>query len=181
MFIFRPMLIAAILFCSMFTALAQSNRDEAIELFRAGKYEKALPILEARVAEEKRDRLAWIYLGPVLAKLDRVKEAKAAFLNHKNVYRENVPVYEKKLQITNRPQAVFTSKARNNGVTGAVAVAVEMLSDGKIGFVFPFVELPDGLTENAVKAARSIKFEPPWQNGKPVTTVNIIEYKFETY
>ncbi len=58
---------------------------------------------------------------------------------------------------------------------------VEMQSDGKIGFVQPSVELPNGLTENAVRAARSIKFEPAWKDGKPVTTVSILDYGFSIY
>ncbi len=60
-----------------------------------------------------------------------------------------------------------------------MSIAVEMRGDGKIGFVVPFVELPDGLTESSVKAANSLKFEQ--KDGKPVTTVNIIDYSFNTY
>ena len=61
------------------SAYSQSNRDEGIELYRAGEYEKALPILQARVAEEKRDRVAWNYLGAVLIKLSKTKKAKLHF------------------------------------------------------------------------------------------------------
>ncbi len=163
-------------------AYSQSDREQGIELFRNGEYEKALPILQARVVEEKRDRPAWIYLGAVLVKLGKLDEARAAFRNRNTVYKENVPtVYDKKLKITNRPQAIYPSNARSKGTSGVVSIAVEMRGDGKIGFVVPFVELPDGLTESSVKAANSLKFEPAWKDGKPVTTVNIIDYSFNTY
>ncbi|MBA2334802.1 MAG: energy transducer TonB [Blastocatellia bacterium] len=163
-------------------AYSQSDREQGIELFRSGEYEKALPILQARVVEEKRDRPAWIYLGAVLVKLGKLDEAKAAFGNHKTIYKGSISaVYEKKLKIINRPQAIYSSKARSKGTSGTVSIAVEMRGDGKIGFVVPFVELPDGLTESSVKAANSLKFEPAWKDGKPVTTVNIIDYSFNTY
>lgn len=163
------------------SAYSQSNRDEGIELFRAGEYEKALPILQARVAEEKRDRVAWNYLGAVLVMLGKTEDAKAAFRSPKGIYTENIPVYDKEIKIMKKPQAVYSANARSRGTSGTVRVAVEMLSDGKIGFVQPFIELPDGLTENAVRAAKSIKFEPAWKDGKPVTVVTILEYSFDTY
>ncbi len=163
------------------SAYSQSNRDEGIELYRAGEYEKALLILQARVAEEKRDRVAWNYLGAVLVKLSKTKEAKAAFRSPKGIYTENIPVYDRNLKITSKPQAIYSANARSQGTSGTVRVAVEMQSDGKIGFVQPFVELPNGLTENAVRAARSIKFEPAWKDGKPVTTVTILDYGFSIY
>lgn len=163
------------------SAYSQSNRDEGIEFFRSAEYEKALPLLQARVTEEKRDRVAWNYLGAVLVKLEKIDEAKAAFRSPKGIYTENIPAYDKKLKITNRPQAYYSASARRGEVSGTVRVAVEFRSDGKIGFVFPFVELPEGLTESAVKAARSVKFEPAWKDGKPVTTVNILEYRFSIF
>jgi hypothetical protein len=42
-------------------------------------------------------------------------------------------------------------------------------------------ELPDGLTEQAVKAARMMRFLPEEKDNIPVSTTKIIEYSFMIY
>ncbi len=92
-----------------------------------------------------------------------------------------MPVYDKPLKIISKPAVGYTEAARRNKVEGNIKVAVEFGADGKIGFVFPFQDLPDGLTANVVNAAKSIKFESAVTNGKPVTTVSVIEYSFSIF
>jgi hypothetical protein len=58
---------------------------------------------------------------------------------------------------------------------------VEFGWDGKIKAVVAFKKLPMGLTENAVNAARGIKFEPATKNGKPITAIKIITNTFSIH
>jgi len=41
--------------------------------------------------------------------------------------------------------------------------------------------LPDGLTEKAIAAARSIRFQPAQKDGRPVSQYAVIEYSFNIY
>lgn len=54
-------------------------------------------------------------------------------------------------------------------------------ADRKIGYVVLLNRLDYGLEQSAIRAARSIQFEPRCVDGKPVDTVATIEYTFYTY
>jgi len=55
------------------------------------------------------------------------------------------------------------------------------LFSGQIGSVEATKELPDGLTEQAILAAKRIKFSPARQNGRPITVTKQVEYSFSIY
>lgn len=80
--------------------------------------------------------------------------------------------------ITSKPRANYTDYARFYQITGAVRVRVTFLANGKLGTVTPVSELPFGLTQEAIKAAKSITFKPAIKNGVPVATTMIVEYVF---
>lgn len=84
----------------------------------------------------------------------------------------------KPLRILSKSTAQYTDEARRNGVSGTIKLRVTFLASGAIGDVTPISELPGGLTENAVAAAKNIKFEPATTDGTPVTVTKIIEYSF---
>jgi outer membrane biosynthesis protein TonB len=92
-----------------------------------------------------------------------------------------VPVYDRKIKLTKKPQPVYTKRARRNRISGSIKVVAEFLGDGKIGFVFPLETLPDGLTESAVNAAKATEFDPAVKDGKPVAVLMVLEYSFLTY
>jgi TonB family protein len=58
---------------------------------------------------------------------------------------------------------------------------VVFLSTGEIGSIAPVTALPDGLTEQAIAAARQIKFTPAMRNGTPITVTKLVEYSFSIY
>ncbi len=86
-----------------------------------------------------------------------------------------------KLQIISKPLARFTDNARRNETEGSVRLRVVFTASGQIGNVVPVSGLPDGLTEQAMVAARQIKFEPATRNNKPITVTKIVEYNFTIY
>lgn len=85
------------------------------------------------------------------------------------------------LMIVSKPRPGYTDDARINNVQGTVKLRVEFLASGRIGSVEPVHGLPDGLTEQAIEAARRIQFRPKQENGKPVTVTRQIEYTFSIY
>jgi hypothetical protein len=61
---------------------------------------------------------------------------------------------------------------------GTVTLRVQFLADGQIGEFTPFSGLPEGLTENAVEAARQIKFQPALKNGVLVSVTKQVQYSY---
>ncbi len=80
-----------------------------------------------------------------------------------------------------KPRATYTDAARSNDVEGSVRVKVTLLASGEIGSITPINTLPFGLTEQAIAAARQIRFTPKIVNGIPVSVIVTIDYSFSFY
>jgi TonB family protein len=85
------------------------------------------------------------------------------------------------LNITFKPRASYTEGARLSGTQGVVRVAVLFGSNGRIDSVLILKRLGHGLDAEAVRAARQMRFTPRMKDGKPVSTVRIVEYSFAIY
>lgn len=85
------------------------------------------------------------------------------------------------LKIVSKPRANYTDAARQNQVQGTVTLRVTFTASGAIGSISPVSGLPYGLTEQAISAARSIRFEPAKKNGVAQTTVKQVQYSFTIY
>lgn len=85
------------------------------------------------------------------------------------------------IKITSKPKPPFTDAARQNQIQGVVRLRVTFLASGQIGSISPVQGLSGGLTEQAIAAARNIRFEPAKRNGVPYTVVKQVEYNFTLY
>lgn len=85
------------------------------------------------------------------------------------------------LKILEQPRPGYTEDARRAGTTGVVRLRVIFAADGKIRYPLVINGLSYGLTEMALRAVRKIKFEPATKDGKPVSSVKVIEYRFSMY
>lgn len=83
--------------------------------------------------------------------------------------------------ITYQPMPLYTEEARHNGYTGVAKLRVVLDADGTVSRVVPLNSLPYGLTEEAVKTAKSIRFKPATQDGVPVSAEVYIEQDFVYY
>lgn len=88
---------------------------------------------------------------------------------------------KRELNILSKPRANYTSEAEENFVEGKVLLRVVFLANGKVGNITPIKELSLGLTEQAIAAAKKIKFEPAKRSGAPYTVVKQVEYNFTIY
>ena len=79
------------------------------------------------------------------------------------------------------PQLTDAQKKTNIETQGTVTLRVEFLFNGQIGQVSVVSSLPQGLTENAVEAAKKIKFEPQIKDNKPINITKTIQYSFLHY
>ena len=82
--------------------------------------------------------------------------------------------------------SALDAKFRNDE-TGAsaydprVMLKIVLLASGQVGSITPIKGLPHGLTEQAIAAARQIRFEPKKINGVPVSTTVTFQYGFNIY
>lgn len=121
-----------------------------------------------------------------LAKKDELARIKLA----KKEGKYNIPATA--IKILSKPKPGYTKEARENNVWGVMRLKVTFSANGNIGGVstgagyiggkgLPVVGLPYGLTEQAIKAARKIKFKPPTRFGKPYTVTKTVQYNFNLY
>jgi TonB family protein len=85
------------------------------------------------------------------------------------------------LKILVKPRPNYTDAARTNNVQGVVRLRVTFLANGTIGSISPVSGLGYGLTEAAIAAARSIRFEPAKKGGVPQTVTRVVEFNFALY
>jgi TonB family protein len=85
------------------------------------------------------------------------------------------------MKIIAKPRAIYTNEARKNQRAGTVVLRVTFMANGSIGNVTVISGLPDGLTENAIAAAKNIQFEPAKRNGVAQTVTRQVEYTYTLY
>jgi hypothetical protein len=89
------------------------------------------------------------------------------------------------LKILEQPPAQPSEKVEKDIVEGKVQLRVEFLSTGEIGEVTLYKAKKkvqkSGSVDAAINAAKKIRFEPARKEGKPITVVKILEYRFKVY
>lgn len=86
------------------------------------------------------------------------------------------------LKILYKPRAAYPQP--ENGTVcfqGTVALRVQFLATGEIGEIKIVNGLPFGANENAIDAAKRIKFEPAIKDGKPVTVFRVVQFSYKIY
>ena len=85
------------------------------------------------------------------------------------------------IKIISKPKATYTDAARQNQVQGNVTLRITFNANGSIGSITPVSGLGYGLTEQAIAAARQIRFEPAKVNGVAQTISKTFQYGFTIY
>jgi TonB family protein len=85
------------------------------------------------------------------------------------------------LKILAKPRPNYTDLARQNNIRGNVTLRITFLASGQIGSISPVSGLAYGLTEQAIAAARNIRFEPATKDGMPYTVARTVQYSFSIY
>ena len=91
------------------------------------------------------------------------------------------PPYTSRVVITYREKAQYTELARLNRVMGTVVLSALFGADGQISDIRVVRQLPDGLTEEAIKAMHKMRFRPATKNGQPVSVRMNIEFSFNIF
>lgn len=85
------------------------------------------------------------------------------------------------VKIISKPRPGYTDAARVNNIQGTVILKVTFNANGTIGGVSVVKGLPNGLTEQAIAAAKGIRFEPAKKGGSPYAVNKNVEYSFTIF
>jgi TonB family protein len=83
--------------------------------------------------------------------------------------------------IRSKPNPRYTEEARRKGVAGRVVISVVLCKTGEVGDPEVVDGLPHGLSEESIKAARRIKFEPARKDDERVNVRVRVVYHFNLY
>jgi TonB family protein len=86
-----------------------------------------------------------------------------------------------KARLLKKPEPIYTEDARRAGIAGTVVMRAILAADGTVQNILLLRHLSHGLSEQAVRAARHIKFEPATKDGRAVSQLIQIEYNFNLY
>jgi TonB family protein len=96
----------------------------------------------------------------------------------KNADESGVAPVDSRPRLLNNPVPRYTEEARLNRVMGTAGLRALIGADGSVQQVKVLRALPDGLTEQALRAAYSLKFEPAKRNDQPVPFWQTIQIEF---
>jgi TonB family protein len=88
---------------------------------------------------------------------------------------------DEKARLLSKPEPHYSEEARRQGITGTVVLRVVFTSTGQVTQIRAIQQLPFGLTERAIEAAREIKFQPAKKGGRSVSVYMQLEYNFNLY
>jgi TonB family protein len=88
---------------------------------------------------------------------------------------------EQKVRILSKPEPTYTGAARQNGINGTVVLRAVFSASGEVTNIQAVSGLPHGLTEQAIAAAKQIKFVPATKDGRPVSVGMQLQYTFNLY
>ncbi len=108
-------------------------------------------------------------------RLESVYETRSGCRNSKRSYRSGT----KSADIIYRPEPYYTEAARRNQTEGNVTLRLTLGADGTVTGVETITGLPDGLTEQARRAAKQIRFNPATRDGSPIDEVRTLTYSFD--
>lgn len=86
-----------------------------------------------------------------------------------------------KARVLSKPEPAYTETARKAQVVGTVVLRGIFASDGQVKHILVLTPLPRGLTEQAIRAAKKIKFQPAMKDGHFVSMYIQLEYNFNLY
>lgn len=85
------------------------------------------------------------------------------------------------LKILSKPRASYTDSARAAGVKGTITLLINFSADGTTKDILVIRSLGFGLDQEAIRAAKKIKFNPQMKDSKPISVVKMVQYTFTLY
>ena len=87
----------------------------------------------------------------------------------------------RKVVVVSKPEPWFTEEARRANTAGSVVLRVVLSATGEVTNIHAVSGLSQGLTEQAVEAAKSLRFIPAEKDGKFVSCWMELQYNFNLF
>ena len=144
------------------------------------KFNEAASVLEAMLKLPGQESSVWRDELAYLRKFETPEIAPTVAVAAKD------PTYtakevSKKPVVYSKPEPRYTEPARRADLTGTTMLRVLLTAQGIVADTHIITWLPLGLTDEAVWAAKRIKFTPAVKDGKPVSQWIQIQYDFNLY
>jgi TonB family protein len=88
---------------------------------------------------------------------------------------------DRKPVVLTRPEARYTESARQGRITGVIVLKAVFGSNGRVTDIEIVSGLPNGLNDQALKAAKQIRFVPGVKGGNLASCSLQLEYYFNIY
>jgi tetratricopeptide (TPR) repeat protein len=176
----RLLLCLSILTFAVYAQAQTAEIDLGIQLYREGKFAEATAQLESTATLSAKHKHAWLYLGAAYAHLERMEDARKAFRTPRTLKGKDPTTFSKELKITSKKYPQF-DRSIKEPMPVILTLAVEFRSDGKIGLIVPFHNEGSAYVPAAVNSSKGYRFEPAEIDGKPVTTIRVVEYQYSVY
>lgn len=171
----------------MHAFVSGQNKDAGADMER-----KKAWLSEQRVRLENAAALLAGYLKlPEIAEANWWREQLTAMYAHIQQIKEEQQVvqdgkgdtqkYDSRPKITYREKAVYTQQARNLHISGTVMLRAIFSPQGTLEYLLVLKGLEGGLSQEAIKAAQKVRFEPALRGGIPIPTIVVLEYTFNLY
>ncbi|HSK73630.1 MAG TPA: energy transducer TonB [Pyrinomonadaceae bacterium] len=118
---------------------------------------------------------------PFLVEVEEQKTANAQNQPDKKNPAEQKDSSETPLGVIFKPRPRYTEEARGKNTVGTVRLRISFSGDGSIGKISVVKGLENGLTEEAIKAARLIRFLPQEKDNTPISVSKLVEFGFSIY
>jgi TonB family protein len=86
-----------------------------------------------------------------------------------------------KVKVLKKPEPIYADQARSSLISGTVILWAVFSANGTVDHILVLRSLPGGLTEEAIRAARKIKFIPATKDGKLVSMLMELQYNFSVF
>ncbi len=86
-----------------------------------------------------------------------------------------------RVKVLSKPEPAYTEQARSGLVSGTVVLRAVFTAAGTVDHILVMRSLPGGLTEEAIRAAKKIKFVPATKDGKLVAMLMELQYNFSVF
>lgn len=166
-------------------ARAKDGKTALMAAVMQGKVETIKALLEkgAKVNDEDNDRYTALTYALRAGNREAVEVLKQAGATSppppmKPTESAAPSAVDRKPKLLNVPKPRYTEQARHNRVEGVVIARVLVGADGLPKQVRIVRGLPDGLDEEALRAAFTLRFEPAIKAGKPVAFWVPVEIEF---
>lgn len=169
----------------VFHTVSPIENNPQVERFFAGiRFENILPVQNNVVTDGKEKNISAVEVKKfgIVAAGDTGGRSGNGTGSDAGQTNPQTPVLQTtSLKILSKPRPAYTEFARFYEITGTIRTRITFLASGEIGTIKPVTKLPFGLVNQAVIAARSIRFEPAMQDGQPVSVTKQVEYQFTIY